>query len=470
MKKAIIAALGLVVAIAYPASAWLIGKQVEAKRQELSGGYLAEAKDAGVNVITRDYQRGIFSASETLVIEIPADILFGTDSEDLFDSTEMADLLTKPIRLTARASIKHGPILGFSLPGAALEESEISFDGELQEKIGQIFKGQAVLSTKTRYGFFGGGSMHLSSPAFTYTTPADERGESDEIKWAGLKLASTFTDKAKQMNVDLTMPKLAIKHSTGRQINFEDFRFTGQYLRVLDDLPSVYAMSGNMQLASFQSQAQIQAHGKQSASIKKINIDIASPTEGDFIDFLFKLKVDEVLLGEEKLGSGQYDFSLRHLHMRSFAEFTRAAGKFSQDQQMAPTGGSEIFGALKTPFLNLIAEQPELRIDQLDVNTPQGNVKLTAVAKLDAGAPGDESLPDEALAISLATRVNVKADISLAQELIGKRVAERLLQQGFVQKDGTDLKTTISLEQGKFFANGKAFNPPLGLMGMGDLH
>lgn len=65
------AVVAAVIAVGYPAASWYLGKQIEATHAEI------DAKIAAIpylKLVRHDYQRGLFSADETITIEIPSSL------------------------------------------------------------------------------------------------------------------------------------------------------------------------------------------------------------------------------------------------------------------------------------------------------------------------------------------------------------------------------------------------------------
>ncbi|HET19395.1 MAG TPA: DUF945 family protein, partial [Chromatiales bacterium] len=105
MKKLALAALIATPVAAYPLATWM-AKTVE---ENLAAQYSQLEANPYLKVVKRDYQRGFYRSTETVTFE-----LFDPLEAALAEGEEI-----KPLRLTLRTDILHGPLPGLETFAAA---------------------------------------------------------------------------------------------------------------------------------------------------------------------------------------------------------------------------------------------------------------------------------------------------------------------------------------------------------------
>ena len=176
-----VAAAAVLVAAAYPASSWYFGRQIEAAHAEI------DAKIAALpylKLIRHDYERGLFDASETITVEIPA-ALFRMPPLPAKPARPQADEAAPetseppqaqqaspapapalpPLRITLKTAVRHGPFPDFSAFAAGSATTVVEFDEAIQKKVLEAFGGKPAAEIRTLYDFAGGGRSTVASPA-----------------------------------------------------------------------------------------------------------------------------------------------------------------------------------------------------------------------------------------------------------------------------------------------------------------
>ena len=95
------AAVAAVIAAGYPAASWYLGQQIEATHAEI------DAKIAAIpylKLVRHDYQRGLFSADETITIEIPASLFRMPTPRNRLPTLPPRRLKTRPPRRCRRSA------------------------------------------------------------------------------------------------------------------------------------------------------------------------------------------------------------------------------------------------------------------------------------------------------------------------------------------------------------------------------
>lgn len=484
--KIALVAVPLALAVAYPASAWVIGKQVESAIGEQ---YQLLAENPSAKIVERDYQRGLFGATETVTIELFGEMLrtmAGQQQAAAGGNPEAKALeLVKPIRITIRSDIRHGPLPGFSTLAAAVVDSELVLDGELQKQVSAVIGNQKPLQVHTEYRFDGGGVATMKSPAFSTNWAADKGLGRNLLSWDGISMSVDFEKGMKRYSLQAEAPKLELKDSQGGAVLISGLRLEGTQQRVFEDDPLLYAGSQKFTLAEVNVTTAKEGSGP--VVLKQVAYAVDIPVNGDFIDIAVKLGAESLQVEKQNYGPAHYDVSVRHLHARTALSFYRTLLKLYSDpalQLAAQSDPTLLLGPLSKPALELLKFNPEISIDRLSFRSPEGDATLAARVKLKDFKDEDLGNP-----MMLVAKLDASAEVSLPETLVGtlagsaaassEKVEEEVsaeeaaaarneklrqqlavfIEQGLVQREGSLIKSKLAFSNGQMTINGKPFNP-----------
>ena len=455
-------------AIGYPAASWYFGTQIAAAHAEM------DARIAAVpylKLIRHDYERGPFSASEILTIEVPASLFRAPASAS-------AAPAPPPLRVTIRTSIEHGPLAGFNALAAGRASSRIEVEGPFGEVVREAFGGKPALEIHTLYDFRGGGHSTVTSPAFKLALPGAEPGRQASLSGDGLGMAVQFGKSLGQYTLTGHAPRFELTEMDGARMVMTDLRLESRQQRLFPDEPLLYVGTQQLTLASLSIHAgpgEGQEAGKK-ISLKEIKYDVHMPAEGEFVDILARIGAATVQVGEQNYGPANYEFSLKHLHARKLMALNRslmalhAQSWNAQDaQQML-----QALAPLKDQLVALLVDTPVVSIERIGFRTPDGEARLGASVRL-----VDARTEDFANPLMLLAKLDAAADIAVPAALLstlaaGQAAGEEeaqvlrqgaehnvasLVRQGYVIADGNMLKSSLTFKSGQLQVNGVPFNP-----------
>ncbi len=484
MKK--LAILGLLVAAAgaaYAGSSWYFGTQVEST---LANQYsrLLETTPY-VQIVQRDYQRGVFESEETLTLELFKQIFDAMAKEN--DDPSMKAM--EPLRLTVHTRIQHGPFPGLQTLAMAVVDSELVVPDSLKQDVSKLLGGQSPFSQHTTLLFDGSGYASFSSPKVNVTLPQDESGDALTLTWQGLQGDLNFSADMKRINMSAQAPQLML---AGNEIDirFNDIRLEGDQQRIFDDIALLF--SGSQRLSIGEIAFSTPDNSEKPFVLKRLTYDVDLPSQGEYVDLVERLGVESVQFGEELIGPLHIDYSLKHLHARSIAEISQAFMKMYTDPALF-VGDEE---ALVEQFMPVLTEHgvtilnntPEFHLDRVSFANAQGESSIKGRVKLkefdleavmqnpflllaNLEASGEISLTEAMIMDLLNNPPGAKemATPDLSPEELqaeAQRVAEEfqqqmamLAEQGYVIREGGLLKSKLELKEGQLLVNGKPFMP-----------
>src|SRR5215472_3773046 len=170
MSRKIIIGLivAVVVVLAYPTAAWVIGIQVEKHNEAEQQKRLAETPY--VVRTKRDYQRGIFSSVERLTYQFSLPMARGATDGKAFG----------PWSLTTHCVIHHGPLPGLRTVALATADCDLELPAEMSRGVTAL-RGKPPLEAHVRTGWLGSSTTTFMSPAFTLQL---ENGVT--VNWRGI--------------------------------------------------------------------------------------------------------------------------------------------------------------------------------------------------------------------------------------------------------------------------------------------
>lgn len=490
-----VAAAAVLVAAAYPASSWYFGRQIEAAHAEI------DAKIAALpylKLIRHDYERGLFDASETITVEIPA-ALFRMPPLPAKPARPQADEAAPetseppqaqqaspapapalpPLRITLKTAVRHGPFPDFSAFAAGSATTVVEFDEAIQKKVLEAFGGKPAAEIRTLYDFAGGGRSTVASPAFRIDLPGPTEGSRATLSGDGLEMSVEFTRGMEQYSMHGGAPRFELAEADGPRLTLTGLGIEGRQQRLFPDEPLLYVGSQRFSLAGLDIDPGQDDNGKKPRiALKELQYDVQVPASGEFVDLAARIGAASVRVGEQDYGPAAYDFSLKHLHARKLMALHRdvmalyAQPETLQDQQRL----MQALAPMKDKFVALLLDGPVLSIDRIAFRLPEGEAKLNAsvrlvearaedfasppmlIGKLDAAA--ELSLPT-ALATTLALAGGKTDDEEAAQRRRqgAEQAIDNLVRQGYATVDNGMLKSRLTFKGGRLLVNDKPFNP-----------
>ena len=445
----------------YSATAWFLGKQIEAVHAEM------DAQLATVPYIKRvesKYERSLFSAVETSIIEFPS-ALFGSAFQ-----TEGETTPPPPLRIIAKSHIQHGPLIDFSVFAAGRAYSTIEFEGELQQSAQAIFGDKPALSLLTTFDFQGGGNQTLSSPAFKINQAPNEN-QPTTISSDGIEAFMTFTKGLEKYTFKANMPRFEIATQDDGGMRITGLRMEGEQQRMFPDEPMMYSGSQQISLdeVAVDPGKNAEPDGVRKVNLRELKFDFQVPYSGDFVDIIAKMGAGICRIDEQDYGPVNYNLSFKHLHARKLTALNKQfmAIYANEDAPQTPGEMARAFAPMKETLVELLLDEPQFFLDQISFKTPEGEARLVASIRLDDAKAEDFDSP-----ALLQSKIDLAADIALPVSLLvalpgSEPIVGALAQQNFVSVDNGLLKSKIAFKAGELMLNEKPFNPMMLMMQQG---
>ncbi len=485
MKKNGIAALIALLVIAYPVSAWLIGKNIESSLTEYRTKVWGDTPY--LKIVKSDYQRGLFSSTEKVSVELAGDFLRSLDgmkmagelpeAEDENSETgtaaEKKQYLpaepTHPLIITFVHRIAHGPFAA-GKPALGRIETTLEFDEKVTQEIAKVFGNKKPLEILTIMSWSGGGTGTISSPA---TIASFQRGTT-EMNWQGLKGSVDFTKDATTYRADISAPGISIKNTAkneeikiiGIQVVSDKKRLKeGSMLFLGRDTGTIKSLSGVGQ-----------TDGSKGFTLEDISYTSDMNESAGFADMIAKMSAAKLIVASDSYGPVHYDFSVKHLKSDVLEQFFKSFGEiYAGKHKTTEEFTAATFAPWKKFGPELLKHNPELIIGRLSFAMPEGEAKLNANVKIPGATPEDIANP-----FMLIGKLDASADIALPEAMVaklagsGNKTPEEqtaakamfeqqlagLEQQGYVSRENKILKSRFKFKDGKATINDKPFQMP----------
>lgn len=475
MKKSTgVVILGALV-LAYPASAWVVGRQVQSINDRQ---YAQFEPNPYVKVVQRSYQRGVFAADEVVTIEFsPHALARGTKSEPAEEQPES-------FKVEFHTHYTHGPFPGFSRVAAAVADTEVVLPGDAGKALADAFGGKPPLSAHTVLAFDGSGKATLAVPAAQFAPPAGTRA-SDRLTWDAFKATMGFGPEMRNYTVHGTLPKLELDSTESGRLVLTGLSLDAKQQRVFDDNPKL--MSGTQGFAAEQIELTPVDPARPALFASGLSYTVDVPTSGDFLDVNARVGAQELKVGKDSFASNHFDLSLKHLHARTLASVLEKLATVYADPAFAaaaePGDMQRLFAPVQAEAKRLLAHNPELHLDQISFSTPEGETRLSAQLALPGATPADLGTPfiliaklqasgtlsiPEAVLQRASGTSGAKGDSANPAEAAGQDKAAQLearlallANSGYITRNKGIVATQVEFRQGQFTVNGRPFDPSL---------
>ncbi|HEX6396704.1 MAG TPA: DUF945 family protein, partial [Steroidobacteraceae bacterium] len=374
----------------------------------------------------------------------------------------------EPIRVKVRNEILHGPVLWPASLGIARINTRLELDARTRQKIVDIFGSEDPVRISTRVGFFGGGTTRLYGDGRSIRA-RDGKGS---LKYDDYTLDISYSGDLDDVDLDGSWPQLEILPAEGGSVLVDDVSLVSRNERILGDL---YDTDLRLRVDT----VRVVGPDKSEMRIDGVHYLVDTSLDGDFIDVAGKFGSGHVKskeLEEMKLDLDEvhYDFTLRHLHVKTLAEiYTRFKQMYAKPISTPADLDAAMLAPLRQQGAELLKYDPELIIDRIGVATPDGDGYLKGALRLKGATPQDLEMGF----MALIGKIEADITIEMAQKLIekipsGATSAGAAVDAGYARRDGDKLVSHIEFKRGELKVNGKAQGfpglggPPAAVEGM----
>lgn len=447
--RALLTAL-VVGAVAYTAAAWLIGFDVQKQMERREQRALKNAPY--VELLRRDYHRGIFGSTEELT--------YGLRGPLATWARLLATAGPEPaLRLTVRNTIRHGPLPGLRSVALAVIDTELVAPPEIQAKLQEVFGSRPAVSIHTRLGWLGNAATQLSSPAFRTQLPSG-----GTVSGSGVTVSIEASRDLAAWRAHLESGGFSAQGPQARAA-LGGIRLDADMRRLVDPL---YVGDFDLSLQ----EARLETTGTPPVRLSRLSVRGSSSSSGDYVDTGFDVTTDQVAGSAFSLSRLEYAFRFEHLQATALASFTQAL----RDAQASGAPGSPALAAaaVRDAFdrygIELLLHDPVIEIPRVGFSMPEGEFRLQA--KLAAHGLRREDLSGPAMVPALLTHVDGTADLRVDAALLtrlsnGARgpalsaQLDALQRQGYLKQEGAAWTAHLAYRGGKLTINDLPY-PPAG--------
>jgi len=448
-----IALIVVIVIVAYPAAAWVIGLSAEhtwqQREQQVAQRY------PFFETVKREYHRGVYSSTEQVTYRFGGRIAQSMQ-QALPGAAQAPD---NQLQIIVRNTIHHGPLPQMRAFAPATIDTEIILPPQIKQKLAELFGGKATLSIRTRLNWFGGTTTTVYSPAFEQKTP-----DGVTINWRGLDGTSSVGSNLEYTRGSFTAPGLDVKATKGNiivgntraTVDMKSTSFEGISVGMID-----------MALARLEFE---QTPSGEKATVQNLALASKSSAQGEYLDFDVSLNADAIQVKQFNLTHVGYGFRAVHVHGPSVATMNKSIQAMEMQATTTPDP-AKILGIFKTDGVEILLHDPVLELPRIGFAMPEGELLISVKASAHGFTRAEIDGPPGELKGAIARHLTASADLRIDTALLDKLLdtsgnadkftaqLQGLQRQGYLKLDGKALTTHLAFEGGQLQVNGLPFPP-----------
>ncbi len=389
MKTKLIAAAAGITAIgaaALLATPYYFGGRAQATLDEQyrllqSGGFL--------EIESRTYDRGWFSATETLTVRLKPSLLHNTQN---YLPDNLKTVLRDPITITNH--IQHGPFADGLVPIAAKVDSTFRYSEASERVLRRFFGEQAPVSMSNVIALNGSGRLNIGVPAFEY-----EELSGIKLNWKGLSGQTEYSRGWESFQHHYLAPSLAVKLADKGDILLENFsfdsdshpgsqqitlgsssakvgRFSVRWQEGMDyniKLNDIVNLVSNLQIGAFINPTGTIAPS--SISVDNLSFDTQTSEQEQWINSEGRFRFDKLQYGRDTYGPLDIDVAAEHLEAKSLLAVKNKMAELAATDMSDEAIRNALLQTVKNEASGLFTNNPVINLRRFDFALPSGRIQ-----------------------------------------------------------------------------------------------
>ena len=449
----------VVVALAYPAAAWLLGMSVEHQWHEREQYALQQFPYAVI--VKRDYRRGVYNSTEEVTYGMSGLLAKNLHATGVAPAPEHA-------QVTIRTTIHHGPLPQMRAFAPATADTEIVLPPEARQALAAAFGNQAGLTIHTRMKWLGGATTVVQSTAFQHQDPQGD------VAWRGLDARIDLGREIGPGSLELSAPGATVK-SPVVNLSFENLKISSALQPAFEvlNVGTIHVSLGRVDVE--------QPAKTIKASMHNFTIDSKASVDGEYTSSDGTIVMDALEAGKFAATKLVLEVRFDHLHGPSMAALVKTMRANQRDITPNSTPAdsmASVAEAFKTSGTDILTHAPVLELPRIGFTTPDGELLMSIKASMPGVTHSDIDVSPQLLGAALVKHLQASLDVRIDTALLDKLLdstgkgdtiagqMQGLQRQGYLKLDGKALTTHLTFQGGHLKVNDLPF-PPVPAAGPG---
>ena len=443
----------VVVALAYPAAAWLLGLSVAHQWEEREQHSLEQIPY--ITVVKRDYRRGVYTSTEDVTYTLSGAVLKTIRAAGHGEFADHA-------QFTVRNTIHHGPLPQLRAFAPATVDTEIVLTPEVHAKLVAALGNTGGSTVHTRMKWFGGGTTLVTSTPFHIQMP-----QGGEFTWRGGNARIEYGRDYGSQAISLDLAGFSVK-SAQANASFGNFKLNSDTRRVFEVLNVGTAHFTLADLAVDNPARDFKL------TLQNVTLDTKSQVTREYVDTGFTLSTGALQTPKFAATRIDYEVHVDHIHGPSAAALTQAVRTAQTEAARSfppEDAGPKILDAFKTSGVDILLHDPVIDIRHAGFTAPDGELVLSIKATMPGVSREDLDISPQTLIRTATKHLQASAEVRIDTALLDKLLdsagngdtitgqLQGLQRQGYLKLDGKALTTHLVFQNGRLKINDLPFPP-----------
>lgn len=395
-------------------SAYVFGFMIQKQKEQQFNYFLGNSPI--IKVIKHDYHRGFFTSDMNVELELNsstmANILKVLPNYNESSGTVLANNAYR-VKYTMHAThgLFSGIFYGNFLPIMSYTKIDINYSDNVKNMLRKFFNGNPPVEITDITYLNKSGKITVFSPKFDY----EEAVSGVKVSWGGMIASLSYNKDFTKFKNILSIPDLQLLAPTKGEmllhgvVYASDSKYSLNKIKVgttnlnvalakiewKDKIALNFKLGDVLKMATGINSAEflngIDALNPNSFTFNNIFYNAISDDPGNYFSATAKIGFNSLITNGNTYGPLNLDLALSHINSPAFSKMADEIEKFSATsvQMDDQVRRNEFIKLLKTDFVPILVESPVIKLSRLELNTPNGIIKISGQATTNQFLPDD---------------------------------------------------------------------------------
>lgn len=346
-----------------------------------------------------NYDRGFFSSNVSAEISLNSQV--ASNILKALPNINESAILSHKYSIKYTMHITHGIFAGVLngkfVPTLATAKVTIQYPDSIRPVLTKFFGDKNPLYIKNIIYLNGSGQISVTSPSFNY----EEALSGVKMEWYGLNLITHYNKDFNHFNNKLSIPHFSLNAPTKGEVLVDgvyyksNSKYSKNQIKVGDTNVTLDKIKVNLvnksevsfRLGDFFSTLsgvsateflnELDVINPAGFTLSKFSYTSASDDVANYFNAMAKIKFESLVTESNNYGPFDLSVSANHILSAEFSRMIDDLTKLSVESNVnSVQGKNALVATLKKYFAPILVDKPLLTIDNLQLNTPSGLIKL----------------------------------------------------------------------------------------------